>query len=73
MDEQESREEKGMLLLYASPLAFLMEQAGGAAVSYGEPATSEPLRTRVPSHTRERAAIVWGSGDDISELCEYLV
>jgi len=73
MDEQEPSEEHGMQLMYASPLAFLMEQAGGAAVTCGGIAGTEPLRMRIPNSFRERASIVWGSDDDITEFCEYLI
>ena len=55
------------LLYEAQPLAFLVEQAGGAAIDM-----TNPVLDRVPTELHERCPLVFGSPDKVARVPEYL-
>jgi fructose-1,6-bisphosphatase I len=55
------------LLYEAAPIAFLMEAAGGKAVT----ATGERILDIVPTNVHQRVPCFFGSADDVSELESY--
>ena len=55
------------LLYEAQPIAFVVEQAGGAAIDL-----TNPVLDRVPRELHERCPLVFGSGDKIDRVAEYL-
>jgi fructose-1,6-bisphosphatase I len=56
------------LLYEAQPIAFLVEQAGGAATDM-----TNPMLDRVPRELHERCPLVFGSCDEVGRVAEYLV
>lgn len=64
----DSNHPKGKLrLLYeAAPMAFLMEQAGGRALSGGT-----PILDLQPESIHQRVPCVFGSRDDVLEMLKY--
>ena len=58
----------GLRLLYeANPIAFLVEQAGGAATD-----GVEPILDRVPASLHERTPFVFGSAREVARIERYL-
>lgn len=55
------------LLYEAQPIAFLVEQAGGAAIDM-----TGPILDRQPSDFHERCPLMFGSRDKIGRVAEYL-
>ncbi|MEK7296017.1 MAG: class 1 fructose-bisphosphatase, partial [Actinomycetota bacterium] len=56
------------LLYEAQPVAFLVEQAGGAAIDM-----TGPILDRQPSDFHERCPLMFGSRDKINRFAEYLI
>jgi fructose-1,6-bisphosphatase I len=61
------REGRLRLIYEAQPIAFLMEQAGGAAVDMGG-----PVLDRSPESLHARTPLVFGSRDKVERLVRYL-
>ena len=54
------------LLYEAAPIAFLMEAAGGAALSNGE-----RILEIEPTNVHQRVSCFFGSTDDVEEMRSY--
>jgi fructose-1,6-bisphosphatase I len=66
-DSRDGHRSGRLRLLYeARPMAFLVEQAGGAAVD-----TMTPVLDRVPQDLHERCSLALGSRDNVDRFVEY--
>ncbi len=61
-------EGKLRLTIEVNPFAFLCEQAGGKAVSFGK---TNPLSV-MPKHVHERSPIVMGSKENVNKYLEFI-
>jgi len=66
--DKKQPEGKLRLTIEVNPFAFLCEQAGGKAVSFG---ATNPLTT-MPKHIHERSPIVMGSTENVEKYLEYI-
>jgi len=64
---EECRNGRLRLIYEAQPLAFLVEQAGGAAVDM-----TSALLDRQPAKLHERSPMVFGSRDKVERVAQYL-
>ena len=67
-DERDGYRDGRLRLLYeAQPIAFVVEQAGGAAIDM-----TSPVLDRVPRELHERCPLIFGSPDTVARVSEYL-
>lgn len=66
--DKKQPEGKLRLTIEVNPFAFLCEQAGGKAVSFGE---TSPL-TIMPKHIHDRSPIVMGSTENVNKYLEFI-
>ncbi|MDE2025292.1 MAG: class 1 fructose-bisphosphatase [Patescibacteria group bacterium] len=66
--DKKQPEGKLRLTIEVNPFAFLCEQAGGRAVSFGK---TNPLTT-TPKHIHDRSPIVMGSKENVENYLEYI-
>lgn len=73
--DAKNKDGKLRLLYEASPMSFLMEQAGGMAVApqttTDETTTIDRIMNIDPTNVHQRVPCIMGSSDDIKEFCSY--